>query len=136
MNFEDNGLRRPQTWRTGLQALCLVAFSASAFLLPETAWACRKGRSGGAASIEQARNVPAGLVAFVGKIVAAGDRHGPLTLQVLERIQGDVTDVQVVELDGCMGFWGKVGDTIAVIAERREDGHVLGVGSKVGDWRP
>ena len=86
--------------------------------------------------MEQARNVPAGLIAFIGKVVAAGDRHGPLTFQVLERTQAEVTDVQVVVLDSCMGSWGKVGDTIAVIAERNEDGHVLGVGSKVGDWRP
>jgi hypothetical protein len=118
------------------QALWLATFVAPMIVLPDTASACREGRSGGAASMEQARNVPAGLSAFVGKIVAAGHRHGPLTFRVLERIQGDVTDVQVVELDSCMGFWGNVGDTIPVIAERYEDGHVLGVGNKVGDWRP
>lgn len=117
---------------SGTRRTLSVAIACSSILASaDLAYACRRASSHNiaVATMEQALDPRPGEISFVGKIIESG----PSTkLQVIQRIQGDVPDIAMVEL-WCSGLWGKVGETIPVIAIRYEgmEGLLFGIG---GGW--
>ena len=103
--------------------ICVSVFAAS-----DVAYACRGGRGPyvPVATLEQAHNLKPTEISFIGKIV---EKAPVMKFEVVQRIQGDVPDVVMVNLWCMQLLWGEIGDTVPVIAVRPEPtGPLFGVG--------